>query len=70
VVDATHVTSCDHMGIRGIGVAYRRALRHNRRMRLIGAPPSLHRELTRLRLDHHLLDGDDGVAAEAGVLSV
>jgi anti-anti-sigma regulatory factor len=58
-VDATDVTSCDHMGVRGIGAAYRRALRHGRRVRLIGAPPSLHRQLTRLRLDHHVLDPDD-----------
>lgn len=57
-------------GIRGIGAAYRRALRHDRRTRLIGAPPSLHRELTRPRLDHHLLDRNDGVAAVPKPLSV
>jgi hypothetical protein len=39
-----------------IGAAYRRALRHNRRMTLTGAPPLLQQSLARLRLDHHLLD--------------
>jgi anti-anti-sigma regulatory factor len=63
VVDATDVTSCDRMGVCGIGVTYRRALRHGRRVKLIGAPPSLHRELTRLRLDHHLLDRGDALTA-------
>ncbi|PWW22558.1 anti-anti-sigma regulatory factor [Geodermatophilus normandii] len=58
VVDATDVTACDPVGIRGIGAAYRRALRHDRRLRVTGAPPFLHEELIRLRLDHHLLDGD------------
>ncbi len=58
VVDASHVTACDPVGIRGLGTAYRRALRHDRRLRLTGAPPFLHQELIRLRLDHHLLDGD------------
>jgi anti-anti-sigma regulatory factor len=63
VVDATCVTACDGAGIRGIGTAYRRALRHGRRLRLVGVPPVLRRELTRLRLDHHLLDDDDDGAA-------
>lgn len=62
MVDATHVTACDHVGIRGIGTAYRRALRHDRRLRLTGAPPFLREELIRLRLDHHLLDGDRAAA--------
>ena len=59
-VDATHVTACDRAGIRGLGTAYRRALRHDRRLRLTGAPPFLRRELIRLHVDHHLLDGDRG----------
>jgi anti-anti-sigma regulatory factor len=63
VVDATHVTDCDRMAVRAIAAAYRRSIRHDRRLRLTGAPPALLRELTRLRLDHHLLDGDDGTAA-------
>ena len=58
VVDATHVTACDRVGIRGIGAAYRRALRHDRRFELTGAPPFLRGELIRLRLDRHLLDRD------------
>ena len=64
VIDATDVTACDGMGVRGIGAAYRRAVRHHRRIRLVGTPAALHRELTRLRLDHHLL-GEDALAAAA-----
>jgi anti-anti-sigma factor len=60
VVDTTDLTGCDHMGVRVIGAAYRRALRHNQRMMLTGAPPLLQRSLARLRLDHHLLDGAVG----------
>jgi anti-anti-sigma factor len=59
VVDASSVTSCDSAGLRAIGSAYRRALRHRRRMRLIGTPPLLRESLSRLRLDSHLLVGDD-----------
>jgi anti-anti-sigma regulatory factor len=58
VIDTSQVTTCDPMGVRGIGSAYRRALRHDRRMRLVGPPPALRRALTRLRLDSHLLDTD------------
>jgi anti-anti-sigma factor len=64
VVDTTDLTGCDHMGVRVIGAAYRRALRHNRRMRLTGAPPQLQQSLARLRLDHHLIDG----AVRAGLV--
>jgi len=63
VVDASRVTTCDRAGIRAIGSAYRRALRHHRRMQLIGTSPSLQCGLTRVRPDHHLLTGDDGPAA-------
>lgn len=61
VVDVSLVTSCDRAGLRAIGSAYRRALRHDRRMRLVGTPPVLRYGLTRLRLDRHLLDGDGAV---------
>lgn len=57
VVDAAGITTCDHMGVRVIGVAYRRAVRHHRRMTLRGGPPSLRRDLARLRLDQHLRTG-------------
>jgi anti-anti-sigma regulatory factor len=56
VVDTTDLIGCDQIGVWAIGAAYRRALRHNRRMTLTGAPPGLQRSLERLRLDHHLLD--------------
>ena len=60
VVDTTGLIGCDQIGVRAIGAAYRRALRHNRRMTLTGAPPLLQQSLARLRLDHHLLDGAVG----------
>ncbi|MCA0143986.1 STAS domain-containing protein [Blastococcus sp. LR1] len=56
LVDATELDACDLVGVRSIGTAYRRALRHNRRMTLAGASTSLRHELTRLRLDRHLLE--------------
>jgi hypothetical protein len=59
LVDATALTGCDGAGVRAIGVAYRRALRHNRRMTLVGAPDVLRRELTRLRLGSHVLGHGD-----------
>jgi anti-anti-sigma regulatory factor len=57
VVDASGLIGCDQIGVRAIGAAYRRALRNDRRMTLVGAPPTLERSLRRLRLDHHVLDG-------------
>jgi anti-anti-sigma regulatory factor len=55
LVDTTDLVGCDHIGVRAIGAAHRRALRHNRRMTLTGAPPPLQQPLARLRLDRHLL---------------
>jgi enoyl-CoA hydratase/carnithine racemase len=43
--------------LQAIGAAYRRLLRRGRRMTLSGADGALHEQLTRLRLDHHLLPG-------------
>jgi anti-anti-sigma regulatory factor len=60
VVDALGLTDCDHAGVRAIGLAYRRALRHGRRMVLTGASPALRRVLTRVRLDHHVLAAAHG----------
>ena len=48
----------DHTGLRAIGAAYRRLLRHDRRLTLCGASPELQRVLTRLRLGRHLLDDE------------
>ncbi|MGY1709315.1 STAS domain-containing protein [Geodermatophilus sp. SYSU D00758] len=59
-VDVTGLTACDHSGLRAIGATYRRALRHDRRMTLVGAPPALVRALSRLRLDGHVLASDRG----------
>jgi anti-anti-sigma regulatory factor len=69
LVDTTDLIGCDQIGVRAIGAAYRRALRHNRRMTLTGAPPPLQQPLTRLRLDHHLLHNTPGPAAAPDSLS-
>jgi anti-anti-sigma regulatory factor len=60
IVDTADLIGCDQIGVRAIGAAYRRALRHNRRMTLTGAPPPLQQALARVRLHHHLLDGTVG----------
>lgn len=57
-VDASHLTVADHDGLRAIGGAYRRALRHGRRLYLQGSSPSLRRVLLRLRLGQHVLRDD------------
>jgi anti-anti-sigma factor len=56
VLDVAAVTVTDHTGLRAIGAAYRRLLRHDRRLTLSGASPDLERVLTRLRLGRHLLE--------------
>ena len=58
VVDVAGLTVADHSGLRAIGAAYRRLLRHDRRMTLHGASPELQRVLTRLHLGRHVLDDD------------
>jgi anti-sigma B factor antagonist len=58
VVDVSGLAGRDHDCLRAISSSYRRALRTGHRMRLVGAPPSLQRALTRLRLDHHLLPAE------------
>jgi anti-anti-sigma regulatory factor len=63
VLDLSRLTACDPAGVRTIGVVYRRALRHNRRLTLMGTPLFLQRDLTRLRLDHHILNRGDGIPA-------
>ncbi|HEY0498888.1 MAG TPA: STAS domain-containing protein, partial [Kutzneria sp.] len=49
-VDVTGLTVGDAAGMRTISGAYRRLLRHGRRMTLCGASPTLRQALTRLRL--------------------
>jgi anti-anti-sigma regulatory factor len=58
MLDVAALTVTDHTGLRAIGAAYRRLLRHDRRMTLSGASPDLQQVLTRLRLGPHLLDDD------------
>ena len=58
VVDVAALTVADNTGLRAIGAAYRRLLRHDRRMTLRGASPDLQRVLTRLHLGRHVLDDD------------
>jgi len=65
VIDTTDLIACDQIGVRAIGAAYRRALRHNRRMTLTGAPPLLQQSLARLRLDQHLLHSASGAVPES-----
>jgi anti-anti-sigma factor len=59
-VEVAGLVVADHAGLRAIGRAYRRALRHNRRITLRGASPALHGALSQVHLDHHVLavDGD------------
>lgn len=58
VLDVAGVTVTDHTGLRAIGAAYRRLLRHDRRLTLYGASPDLQRVLTRLRLGRHVLEDE------------
>jgi len=56
-LDVTDLTDVDDVGLRAVGAAYRRALRHGCHLTLHGAPPALRAALTRLRLDRHILGG-------------
>ena len=53
-LDVSELTHVDHAGLRAVGAAYRRALRHGRHLTLQGASPPLREALTRLRLDRHI----------------
>ena len=57
-LDVTDLVDIDKAGLRAVGAAYRRALRHGCHLTLLGAPPALREALTRLRLDRHILDGE------------
>ena len=65
VLDVAALTVTDHTGLRAIGAAYRRLLRHDRRMTLSGASPDLQRVLIRLRLGRHVLDDDPAESVPA-----
>ncbi len=69
VVDASGLTACDRVGVHAIGAAYRRALRSDRRLTLTGSPPSLRRDLTRVRLDRHVLAGSDATTTVSRAVS-
>jgi anti-anti-sigma regulatory factor len=58
-VDAAELSVADHAALRAIGAAYRRAIRHGRRLTILGTSPELHAALIRLRLDHHVLGARD-----------
>jgi anti-anti-sigma factor len=62
-IDISGLAVADHAGLRAIVGAYQRALRHDRRIILLGASPAVRHALTRLRLDRHLLPGDRVPAA-------
>ncbi|MGY1691916.1 STAS domain-containing protein [Geodermatophilus sp. SYSU D01105] len=55
-VEVSGLTVADHAALRAIGAAYRRAIRHGRRLTILGTSPALHGALTRLRLDRHVLE--------------
>ncbi|MBJ7453385.1 MAG: STAS domain-containing protein [Blastococcus sp.] len=63
-VDVSGMEVADHAALRAIGDAYRRAVRHGRRITLRGASPQLRRALTRLHLDHHIFS--DGAPPATG----
>jgi anti-anti-sigma regulatory factor len=62
-VDVAELSVADHAGLRAIGRAYRRALRHDRRITLHRASPALQSALTRVHLMHHVLGTDDPLTA-------
>ena len=64
-VDVAELSVADHAGLRAIGRAYRRALRHDRRITLHRASPALQSALTRVHLMHHVL-GNDGPLTAGG----
>jgi anti-anti-sigma regulatory factor len=56
-LDVSELVDVDDAGLRAVGAAYRRALRHGRHLTLHGASPALREALIRLRLDRHVLGG-------------
>jgi anti-anti-sigma regulatory factor len=64
-VHVDELSVADHAGLPAIGRAYRRALRHDRRITLRGASPALQSALTRVHLVHRVL-GNDGPPTAGG----
>lgn len=54
-IDVGGLTAIDDAGVRALSAAYRRAVRHGRRITLDGASPPLQQVLALLRLDTHVL---------------
>ena len=65
-IDVSDMTVGDNVGLRSIGNAYRRAVRLNRRLTLLGASPALRQALVRLRLDHHVIEISPDSATDDG----
>lgn len=63
LLDISKLTGCDEIVLRVIGSVYRRALRHGRRLAVVGAPRSLEAKLIRLRLNGHVLACDHSAPA-------
>jgi anti-anti-sigma factor len=55
VIDVSDLVVADQAGLRALAGCYRRALRSDRRITLLGASPALRSALTRLRLERHAL---------------
>jgi anti-anti-sigma factor len=63
ILHVAGLTGFDPTGLRTIGATYRRALRHRRRLTLVGSSPLLQAALARLRLDHHVLAAEQNTPA-------
>ena len=66
-VDLTELTACGRTGTHAIAGACRWALRHDRRIVLVGTPVCLQRTLSQLLGHHRPIPGSRGVVAGAGV---
>jgi anti-anti-sigma regulatory factor len=62
-LDLAAVTAVDTAGLRSLGAAYRRAVRHDRQLTVHRPAPELQRALRRLRLDRHVLTPEPPTAA-------
>ncbi len=56
--DVSGLTLADRTGVRALGEAYRRLVRHGRRLTIVGAAPPLTDLLARVRLDLHVVTTD------------
>src|SRR3954447_1873029 len=63
ILHVAGLTGFDPTGLQTISATYRRALRHRRRLTLVGTSPLLQAALARLRLDHHVLASEENTPA-------